>query len=67
MKKIVKLTTDHLQLIKNLRLEHLTPSIFGLDVFSAFGGDYMNQDMATILGYANRVILKQSIVHWGCL
>lgn len=56
MKKIVKLTPDHLQLIKNLRLTQLNPAVFGLDMFSAFGGDYMNQDMAIILGYGNKVI-----------
>lgn len=56
MKKIVKLTPDHLLLIKNLRLRHLNPEVFGIDMFSAFGGDYMNQDMAMILGYGNRII-----------
>ena len=56
MKEIIKLTADHIHLLKNLKLSNLDAKSFGIDLFSPFGGDYVNQDMAILLGYGNRII-----------
>lgn len=56
MKQTLILTPDHITLIKNLRFQQIDKDRYGVDVFSLWGGDYVYEDMAYLLGYENRVI-----------
>lgn len=56
MKKTLVLTPDHITLIKNLRFQQFNESQYGVDGYSLWGGNYVFEDMAFLLGYENRVI-----------
>lgn len=56
MKKTVIITEDHITLIKNLRFEQFDESRYGVDGYSLWGGSYVYEDIAFLLGYANRVL-----------
>lgn len=56
MKKELYLTQDHITLIKNLRFVQFDDSHYGVDNYEPWGGTYPLEDMALMLGYANRVV-----------
>lgn len=54
----VKITfnEDHIRLIRCLCVEQFTDSRYGFDNYSLFGGTYLYEQMALILGVADQVI-----------
>lgn len=65
MKKTVYLTQNHITLIKNLRFRQFTDSQYGIDNYEPWGGSYPIEDMAFMLGYANRVIRSSQNEYLG--
>ena len=47
---------EHIQLIKNFRTRQLGDEYFTIDTYDLFGGTYLYEDMALILGYMDKVI-----------
>lgn len=47
---------EHIQLIKNFRTRQLGDEYFTINTYDLFGGTYLYEDMALILGYMDKVI-----------
>ncbi len=47
---------EHIKLIKNFRTRQLNDANYTIDTFDLFGGSYLYEDMALILGYMDKVI-----------
>ncbi|MBP5456339.1 MAG: hypothetical protein J6Y37_07545 [Paludibacteraceae bacterium] len=50
------LTEEHIKLIRCLRFEKKTDNIYGIDNYSLWGGTFIYEQMAYILGYGDKVI-----------
>lgn len=49
-------TDEHIKLIKCLRFEKINENIYGIDNYALWGGTFIYEQMAYILGYADKVI-----------
>lgn len=49
-------TDEHIQLIKNFRTRQMGDEYFAIDTYDMFGGTYLYEDMALILGCMDKVI-----------
>ena len=47
---------DHIKLIQNFRTRQLDDANFTIDTYDLFGGTYLYEDMAQILGLMDKVI-----------
>lgn len=56
MKLKVELTEDHIKLIKNFNFERISDKHYGLDTYGLWGGTYLYEQMAYILGYQDKII-----------
>lgn len=56
MKIKLVLTEDHIKLIKNFNFERISDKHYGLDTYGLWGGTYLYEQMANILGYQDKVI-----------
>ena len=56
MKVKLVLTEDHIKLIKNFNFERISDKHYGLDTYGLWGGTYLYEQMANILGYQDKVI-----------
>ena len=52
----LKFTEEHIKLIKNFRTRQLDDANFTINTYDLFGGTYLYEDMALILGYMDKVI-----------
>lgn len=60
MKLKLTLNEDHIKLIKNFNFERLTDKHYGLDTYGLWGGTYLYEQMANILGYQDKMIPESS-------
>lgn len=51
----IKITEDHLKLIKRFTVERMNDIHVGFDTINPYGGDYLMEDLAMILGYWDKV------------
>ena len=58
MKIKLVLTEDHIKLIKNFNFERISDKHYGLDTYGLWGGTYLYEQMANILGYQDKVITE---------
>lgn len=56
MKIKVELNEDLIKLVKSFEFTRLNNSHYGIDSYSLFGGTYLYEQMAYILGYNDKVI-----------
>lgn len=56
MKKKLKITSDHITLIKNMRFEQINDRYNGIDTYAPFGSSYPLWDIAFMLGKQDKVI-----------
>lgn len=49
-------TDEHIKLIKNFRTRQLDDANYTIDTYDLFGGTYLYEDMALILGYMGNAI-----------
>lgn len=56
MKITINLTEEHIKLIKTLRFEKFDENRYGVDNYSFWGGTYLYEQMALILGYQDKVL-----------
>lgn len=56
MKLKIELNEDLIKLIQNFNFKQLKSACFGLDTYDLFGGTYLYEQMANILGYSDKVI-----------
>ena len=47
----IKLTEDHIKLIKSFKIETIDDIYVGVDTINPYGGSYLMEDLAMILGY----------------
>lgn len=47
---------EHIKLISNFRTRQLDDEHYAIDTYDMFGGTYLYEDMALILGYMDKVI-----------
>lgn len=52
----LKFNDEHLKLIKNFRTRQFNDELFAIDTYDLFGGTFLYEDMALILGYMDKVI-----------
>jgi hypothetical protein len=52
----INLTEDHIKLIKEFRIENIDDYHVGFDSVNPYGGTYLMQDLAMILGYFDKVV-----------
>ena len=52
----ITFTDEQIKLIKCMRFKELSETTYGLDSYSLWGGNYLYEQIALILGYADRVI-----------
>lgn len=48
---------DHIRLIRNLHIDQFSDSRYGIDNYNLYGGTFLYEQMALILGVADQVIL----------
>lgn len=56
MKLKLEINEDIIKLIKNFNFERLSDKHYGLDTYSLWGGTYLLEQMALILGYQDKII-----------
>lgn len=56
MKKSLVLTKEHIQLMKNMRFRQFDDARYGVDSYDLWGGSFIYEDMALLLGYMDKVI-----------
>ena len=56
MKIRIELTEEHIALIKNFKFKKINDALSGLDTYDLYGGTYIWEDMAIILGKLDRAI-----------
>lgn len=56
MKLKITLNEDLIKLIKNFRIDRFTDEKYGIDTYALFGGTYLYEEMANILGYQDKII-----------
>lgn len=56
MKIKLILNDDHIKLIKHFNFERISDRHYGLDTYGLWGGTYLYEQMAYILGYQDKVI-----------
>lgn len=57
MSKIkIKLNEDHIKLIKHFKIEKFNDSSVGIDTINPYGGCYIYEDLAMILGYWDKSV-----------
>lgn len=56
MKIKVELNEDLIKLVKSFEITRLNSAHYGIDSYSLFGGTYLYEQMAYILGYSDKVI-----------
>lgn len=64
MVKRLKLTEDIISLISNFRFKKINDKMSGFDTYDLYGGTYLYEDMALILGKFDQMIPEQKIVQW---
>lgn len=52
--KKLKFSEDHIALIKNFYLENFSESRYGIDNYNLWGGTFIYEQMALILGYHDK-------------
>lgn len=52
----ITLTENHIKLIKNFRIERFNDVQVGFDTINPYGGNYLMEDLAMILGYWDKAI-----------
>lgn len=56
MKIKIELTDKHILLLRNFKLDTFNDQYVGVDTYGMYGGTYLLEDMADILGYADKRI-----------
>jgi hypothetical protein len=56
MKIKINLTEEHIKLIKEFRVERIDDIYTGFDTIDPYGGSYVMEDIAMILGYWDQAI-----------
>lgn len=56
MKLKLEINEDIIKLIKNFNFEKFNDYQYGLDTYSLWGGTYLYEQMALILGYQDKII-----------
>lgn len=54
MKRIVNLTKEHILLITKMRVSEFSSTRVGVDLYDLYGGSFIYDDMADILGYKDK-------------
>lgn len=52
----IKLTENHIKLIKELRIEKIGDNYVGFDTIEPYGGNYLMEDLAMIFGFWDKAI-----------
>lgn len=52
----LKFTEDQISLIKGLRFERINENIYGIDNYNLWGGTFIWEDMAYILGKTDKIV-----------
>lgn len=52
----INLTEEHIKLIKEFRIERIDDIYIGFDTINPYGGSYLMEDLAMILGYWDKAI-----------
>lgn len=52
----IKLTDEHIKLIKEFKVERFNDIQVGFDTINPYGGTYLMEDLAMILGYWDKAI-----------
>lgn len=52
----IKITKDHLKLIKQFKVETINDYKTGFDTINPYGGMYLMEDLAMILGYWDKAV-----------
>lgn len=52
----IKITKDHLKLIKQFKVETINDYKTGFDIINPYGGMYLMEDLAMILGYWDKAV-----------
>lgn len=50
----IKLTENHIKLIQNFKFEKIDDYKFGVDYVNPYGGSFLMEDLALILGYYDK-------------
>lgn len=61
----LKLTKEHIILIKNLNIQKLNDYIFGIDTYNLYGGTFKFEQMALLLGYQDKILPQTAESIWG--
>lgn len=56
MKLKLEINEDIIKLIKNFNFERISDKHYGLDTYGLWGGTYLYEQMANILGYQDKII-----------
>ena len=56
MRKKLKITSDHITLIKNMRFVTINDKYYGVDTYSPWGGSAVLWDMAFMLGLDHKML-----------
>ena len=52
----IKLSENHIKLIKNFKIETIDDYHVGFDTINPYGGQYLMEDLAMILGYWDKAV-----------
>lgn len=52
----INITEDHIKLIKEFKVEKINDTYTGFDTINPYGGDYLMEDLAMILGYWDKAV-----------
>ena len=52
----IELDENKIALIRNFKFKRINDATYGIDTYDLFGGTYLYEDMANILGWSDKVI-----------
>lgn len=52
----INITEDHIKLIKEFRIERINDIYVGFDTINPYGGSFLMEDLAMILGYWDKAV-----------
>jgi hypothetical protein len=52
----INLTENHIKLIKNFKVERINDIYVGVDTINPYGGSYLMEDLAMMLGYWDKAV-----------
>lgn len=61
----IKLTEEHLKLIKSFTIERINDIHIGFDTINPYGGNYLMEDLAMILGYWDKATIGSELDYDG--